>query len=119
MRPPYLRGPPCQRHNRRPEERPEPAEREVADRILVACRYLCSFGSSRISFGDVAPTRCQLLNFQPRPSYWLPGLPYQNLPGGLGVDRRDEVAEQGNAGRVDFVTREHADAYDAEQEGDE
>src|SRR4051812_34523911 len=41
-------------------------------------------GACRISFGEVMPTRCELLRRQPFPSYWLPGLPNQNFHAGLG-----------------------------------
>jgi hypothetical protein len=41
-------------------------------------------GACRISFGEVIPTRCQLLKRHPLPSYWLPGLPYQNFHAGFG-----------------------------------
>ncbi|MFL5919235.1 MAG: hypothetical protein ACJ74X_10970 [Gaiellaceae bacterium] len=37
-----------------------------------------------MSFGEVIPTRCQLLNRHPRPSYCVPGLPYQNFHAGFG-----------------------------------
>src|SRR5436190_24310564 len=47
------------------------------------------------------------------------GLAVPEVPGRLRIDRRHEEAEGGDAGCVDFVTGEHADSDDAEQEGDE